>query len=130
MLSSLFSSLLLLLLSLSKNFFGGFSVTTPPSPWKEEYLRLISQLLENVYLFHGKILMCFVLLFLLELVDFSLATTLVSNKHNNNNLFLCFPMFQYLMLSNIWTLIFACLLFCLLSLIIGRCCVVFMQLQG
>lgn len=46
--------------------------------WKEESLRLISQPFGNVCLFHGRTLMSFASLSLLELVAFSLAMTLVN----------------------------------------------------
>ncbi|TKY72999.1 hypothetical protein E2542_SST01746 [Spatholobus suberectus] len=48
------------------------------STWKEEYQKLMSLPSENVCLYHGKILMFFALLSLLELEAFSLAMTLES----------------------------------------------------
>ena len=64
----------------SSLFLFWFSPLNTLQPWKMVCLGLISQLSENVYLFHGKTLMFFALLSLLELVVFSLAMTLVNNK--------------------------------------------------
>lgn len=49
-------------------------------PWKVVYQKLICLPSENVCLYHGRILMFFALLSLLELEAFSLVMTLVSNK--------------------------------------------------
>lgn len=67
-------------------------------PWKEVCLRLISQLSENVYLFHGKTLTFFALLSLLESVVFSLVMTLVNNtKRKKSNL--PYSIFNHFLLS-------------------------------
>lgn len=67
-------------------------------PWKEVCLKLMSQLSENVYLFHGKTLMFFVLLFPLESVVFSLVMTLVNNTENKKSK-LSYSIFNHFLVS-------------------------------